>query len=96
MKPLTDKQRARWEKTRRMGIRRYVLLYGMLLWGIPAGIVWVLAMSSGLGWYRLPILLLIALTVFPISGILFGRLMWRVLEARYAATPLPRKSKRRR
>ena len=43
-------------------------------------------MASIQGWERLPILFVLALIAFPIGGIFFGRLMWRIFEARYAAT----------
>lgn len=96
MKPLTDKQREKWEKTRQMGPKRYTLIYGMLLWGVPVAFLWSVTMSAMQGWDRLPLLLVIALIGFPIGGIFFGKLMWRILEARYAATPQPGKSKNRK
>jgi hypothetical protein len=85
MKPLTKEQAKKWEKTRRMGRGKYTLIYGMLLWGIPTAILWALAMSAVQGWDRLPLLLVLALVAFPIGGIFFGRLMWKIFETRYAA-----------
>jgi hypothetical protein len=87
MKPLTRQQAERWRKTREMGRRRYTMVYGMLLWGISSGLLWAIAMSWMVGWDRLPLYLLGALIGFPIGGVLWGRLMWRILEARYAVTP---------
>jgi hypothetical protein len=95
MKPLTDKQREKWEKTRQLGPRRYALFYGVLLWGVPTAILWAAAMSAIQGWNRLPGLLLIALIGFPIGGIFFGKLMWKIFEGRFQAT-LPTRTKKKR
>jgi hypothetical protein len=86
MTPMTEKQATRWKKTRQMGRGRYTLIYGVLIWGVATGVIWALAMSAIQGWERLPILLVLALVAFPIGGIFFGRLMWRIFEARYEAT----------
>jgi hypothetical protein len=86
MTPMSEKQAARWKKTRQMGRGRYTLIYGVLLWGLFSGVTWALAMAAIQGWDRLPILFVLALIAFPIGGVFFGRLMWRVFEARYAAT----------
>ena len=95
MKPLTKEQVKKWEKTLRMGRGKYSLIYGMLLWGIPTAILWALAMSAVQGWDRLSMLLMLALVAFPIGGIFFGRLMWKIFEARYdAAVQTTRKKKR--
>jgi hypothetical protein len=96
MKPLTERQRDKWERTRRMGRKRYTFYYGALLWGIPVALIWSTSMSAILGWNRLSVFLLISLLAFPVAGVFFGKLMWRILEARYAATPLSRKPKKRR
>jgi hypothetical protein len=94
MKPLTTKQAARWRKTRQIGRGRYTLIYGVLLWGLSSGVIWAVAMSWMMGWERLPIYLVGAVVAFPLAGTLWGRLMWRILEARHAATPRE-KAKRR-
>lgn len=94
MKPLTDKQREKWERTRRMGAARYTFRYGAILWGIPVALIWATSMSAILGWNQLPVFLLISLIVFPVAGIFFGKLMWRILEARYLKTPQPRKRRK--
>ena len=94
MKPMTETQAVRWRKMREMGRGRYTFIYGVLLWGISSGILWAVAMSWLMGWERLPIYVIGALVAFPIGGVLWGRMMWRILEARYEAT-LQEKYKRR-
>ena len=85
MKPLTQKQAAKWKKTRELGSRRFTLINGVLLWGLPAGIVWAIAMAALQGWNRLPLFLVLALIGFPLGGVFYGKLMWRIFEARYEA-----------
>jgi hypothetical protein len=94
MKPLTEQQRRHWELKRRKGPWRYTLMHGVLLWGVPVGIVWSIVMAAMQGWNKFPLLLGLALVGFPLGGIVYGRLMWRIFEARYAATPQPRSRKR--
>jgi len=87
MKPMTESQAARWRKMRQMGRGRYTFIYGVLLWGISSGALWAVAMSWMMGWERLPIYLVGALIAFPVGGVIWGRIMWRILEARFEATP---------
>ena len=94
MQPLTAEQRERWKKTRQMGRGRYTLIYGVLLWGVGVGFLWALAMAWIQGWNRLPMFLVLALIGFPIGGIFYGRLMWRVFEARYEASQTGGRGKR--
>jgi hypothetical protein len=80
---MTDKQLARWEKTRRMGRMRYIWLVGVLGWGVATGSMWAIAMAAMQGWERLPVLLPLALVGFPIGGYFFGAWVWKASEAQY-------------
>jgi len=94
MTPMTEKQAARWKKTRQMGRGRYTLIYGVLIWGVVTGVLWSIAMAWMQGWAQLPGLLVLALIGFPIGGYFYGRLMWRIFESRYhAAVQNGKKSK---
>jgi hypothetical protein len=95
MKPMTAAEAAKWEKVRGRGKKRYVLVTGVLLWGVVTGIVWSIVMSAVQGWDRLPLYLILALILFPIGGIFFGLQMWKILESRYAATPEEKASNRK-
>ena len=58
-----------------MGRTRFVLIYGVLFWGLVTAVVWSLLMSKldpaqFMNW------LLIAIVVFPIGGYVFGRFLW--------------------
>ncbi|MGH6814307.1 MAG: hypothetical protein ACREC6_01235 [Hyphomicrobiaceae bacterium] len=76
----------RWEATRQQGRRRFILVYGVLGWGVPTGILFSLA-----SWFFDPNLNVmvaapLAMIVFPIGGILWGRWMWHVGERAYLAS----------
>ena len=70
----------KWIDLRKSGRRQFVLRYGVLGWGIPTAI-----MFSGLelhheGWCSFFVNLPIALVLFPLAGILWGRIMWWYME----------------
>lgn len=73
----------KWAKTREKGKQRFVLVNGVLGWGVSTAILWAALMEflepSENIWVR-PI---IALIIFPIAGIAFGHLMWNKSEKAY-------------
>ena len=73
----------KWAKTREKGKQRFVLVNGVLGWGVTTAILWCVLMEliepSQNIWVR-PI---IALIIFPIAGIVFGHLMWDKSEKAY-------------
>jgi hypothetical protein len=71
-------------KLSKLGRTQYVLRFGVLGWGIPTAILFSLVQGYRLGWDGFLFQLILALILFPIGGILFGRLMWRVLENKHA------------
>ena len=74
------KSMARWERVRSMGRRRYIWLHGVVGWGVSVAFAWSLVMAWKEGWDQLPILLPIALVLFPFGGYFFGAIMWRMME----------------
>lgn len=73
----------KWAKIREKGKQRFVLVNGVLGWGLPTSILWVFLMEflepSENIWVR-PIT---ALIIFPIAGVAFGHLMWNKSEKTY-------------
>ncbi|KTF07072.1 conserved hypothetical protein, membrane [marine sediment metagenome] len=73
----------KWAKIRKKGKQRFVLVNGVLGWGVTTAILWSVLMEliepSQNIWVR-PI---IALIIFPIAGIAFGHLMWNKSEKAY-------------
>ena len=80
---LTDAHAARWENTRARGRRRYIIVEGVLRWGVCCGVlsavVHYLLGAPGPLWGRLAINLVLA----PFFGSWFGRWMWTANERRY-------------
>tara|TARA_Y100001001_G_C7865389_1_gene259282 strand:+ start:80 stop:337 length:258 start_codon:yes stop_codon:yes gene_type:complete len=74
----------KWAITREKGKQRFVLVNGVLGWGVSTAILWVFLMEflepSENIWVR-PIT---ALIIFPIAGVAFGHLMWNKSEKAYA------------
>jgi hypothetical protein len=69
----------------RQGRSRFVLLYGVIGWGVPVaiGVAVNEAFSTGMpGFLRQ---LAIGLVVFPLGGILFGRWLWRRMVQMHGA-----------
>ncbi|HEX4415465.1 MAG TPA: hypothetical protein VH107_17670 [Lacipirellulaceae bacterium] len=82
---MTDQEAARWEKKRQQGQLRFTVIFGILLWGLPVGLIWPVAMSAILGWkFTFPFRAL-SMAVFMFGGIFFGRRLWNSFERRYAA-----------
>ncbi|MBT3136341.1 hypothetical protein KL866_14790 [Alteromonas sp. ALT199] len=73
----------KWAKTREKGKQRFVLVNGVLGWGVPTAIFWAVLMEfiepSENIWVRPTI----ALFIFPIAGIAFGHLTWNKSEKAY-------------
>ena len=90
--PFDEKAIARWERVRARGRLRYVLMHGVLFWGLPmllamTGVTYV--QQYGWAWPSAEteriLLMLVNLIIWPIGGYLFGAAMWSVLEGAYRA-----------
>jgi hypothetical protein len=80
---MNPNQLKNWESLRRRGRKWYILVVGVLCWGLLSGLVWAVAMSAMQGWERLPLLLALGLVGFPIGGYFFGAFMWKRMESEY-------------
>jgi|1186.fasta_scaffold139987_2 hypothetical protein len=63
----------------KLGRSKFVLLFGVLLWGLPTAILFALTRGYLDGWDSFLPQLIIALILFPLGGILWGRIMWKLL-----------------
>ena len=79
---LSTKNLAKWEKIRKGGLLRFVLLWGVLFWGLGTAILYSLFMSLVAHVDFLGILP-ISLIAFPIGGIFFGLTVWWLSERKY-------------
>lgn len=73
---------ARWTHVRRKGPLRFVLLRGVLGWGLTTALLYSLIMSAVTG-ANLRLLLPTSLVLFPVGGLVWGAAMWWFLERRY-------------
>jgi hypothetical protein len=73
----------KWAKFNKLGRTQYVLRYGVLGWGIPTGILFALFTGLMDGWDLFLPQLIRALVLFPLIGILCGRIWWRQLARKH-------------
>ena len=76
---LDEAQLARWAVTREKGKARFILLHGMLGWGLTTAVLYSLLMWLVMD-ASLKVLLPIALILFPIGGLLWGWCVWSFSE----------------
>ena len=74
MKP---EQLAKWKETRKEGMLRFVLVRGVLLFGLPMFVAMTLFRERG---NLSPQLLAISVVVWSLGGAAFGAAMWFVQE----------------
>lgn len=74
MKPI---EMERWAKARAQGMLRYVLVSGVLMWGLPMFVVMTFVVSHP----TLP--LLVSGLIWGVGGVCFGVAMWLTQEYRY-------------
>ena len=72
---------ARWQKIREQGPLRFILLRGMLGWGLTTAVLWCGLMRVFTEREFVP-LLIAALIGFPVCGMVWGGAMWFFAEKR--------------
>ncbi len=70
----------KWSKARDMGRKKYILLYGVLFWGVTTGLLFPVIQHFLFGKTMTMASFVISLTIFPIAGIFFGKTMWDKME----------------
>ena len=75
----------KWEKLRAKGKWNYILIYGVLGWGVSTGVLFSLIFPLVMGG-KVPFLPVFALSIvlFPLGGIAWGYCMWILSEKAYA------------
>lgn len=80
-------QMEKWEKTRQLGKKKFIIKSGVLGWGLPFVIGWPIIMffitSGERTLFKLISLFFTALIVFPIGGYFSGLTMWNLSEKKY-------------
>jgi hypothetical protein len=80
---MNERQAARWAKVRGKGKKPYVLLRGVVLWGITAVIVFTLIEILTQGTYDLN-WMVIRFFVFALVGFLVNNMLWEKKERKFA------------
>jgi len=75
----------KWPEFQKLGRKQFILRYGVLGWGLPVAIGWSLSMAHQNGWNQFLFFFIPSLIVFPLGGILFGKLMWWWLQRKFAS-----------
>lgn len=83
MVPVDSEKRAGLMK---LGRSKFVLLFGVLGWGVPTAIMFALIQAYRDGWDGFLPTLIIALILFPLGGILWGRMMWWMMQRKCEKT----------
>ncbi len=81
-----EKRRERMKRIVAKGRGHYVVVWGMIGWGVPTALLFTWGMSAWQGMSFLGLLPL-SLTLFPIGGYLWGAIMWRFIEAQVKQPP---------
>jgi hypothetical protein len=75
-------QFSKWKKIRNQGFFRFVLIHGVLGWGIGTAVLYSLIM-----WLMSDVdigrLLPLALVFFPLGGLLWGAIVWWYIDRKY-------------
>jgi hypothetical protein len=81
---MNAKQRLRWEKTRTAGPIRFIMLYGVLGWGVLTGLLFSMIFPL----YGPPNatfgkVAALAIPAFAAGGLVWGAIMWIASERAY-------------
>ncbi len=80
---MNAQQAQRWERTREAGKGKFILYYGVLGWGLIAGLLFSiidLALhAESFSWDGV----MINLIIFPLGGIWMGHWLWKKAERGY-------------
>ncbi|MGQ8366194.1 hypothetical protein [Glaciecola sp. 1036] len=74
----------KWEQTRAKGKTRFVIMKGVIGWGVTTAILWSIIMAFVAPTDNLWLRPLLALVLFPLGGIAFGHFAWQSAEKKYA------------
>lgn len=79
---MKQSEKAKWEEIRGKGALRFILVYGVLAWGVGTavlftGLMWLL------GGEDLARIARFSAIAFPIGGVAWGGIIWWLAERRY-------------
>lgn len=80
---MKEADKAKWAGIREKGALRFILVYGVLGWGLGTAALFVLLMWLA-GGFELGWLLRASLVIFPVGGLAWGGLMWWIMDRIYS------------
>jgi hypothetical protein len=81
---LTPRRTQWWVEQRQHGFLRFVLVRGVLLWGITTALLYCGLRSLTEPSFSFTGQLATALITFPVGGVLFGAFLWWLYEREYS------------
>lgn len=75
--------KANWAETRKMGRTKFILIYGVLTWGLIMTVAFFflnLREHPSIPWY---VHLLISWVIFSLAGYVVGHFTWKSAEKKY-------------
>ena len=82
---VSEKRFEKWARTREMGPVRYILVYGVLFWGMLTAAFTILLTWALFGRNITIEQVLINLFTFALGGVIFGAWTWSSSERAFAA-----------
>jgi hypothetical protein len=70
----------KWRQTRARGMKRFVLMTGVLSWGMPMFVVMTFSVRRA---DLSPTMIAISALLWAVGGALFGATMWLIAERQY-------------
>jgi len=74
----------KWELTRIKGKSNFILMRGVLGWGLPMFVVMTFIVNRHQGMPLTPSRILVSIVIWSLGGALFGWLAWKLSEAKYS------------
>lgn len=69
-----------WTQTRKKGERHFILVYGVLFWGLLSGILFLVIQYFVFGKTLTNANVFISMIIFAICGYFFGKFLWIINE----------------
>lgn len=81
--PPRDRTGQWWARTRRKGMLAFVVLYGLLGWGVGTGSLWMLGMWLFADGFEPAADIWHTIYTFALGGLCFGLALWSLMELKH-------------
>ena len=80
---MKQKHFEKWSKTREKGRKNFILVNGLLAWGLPMFIVMTFIVNKPTDGHWSPVLILASAVIWALGGLGFGYFFWGSTERAY-------------